>query len=73
MSKQQTAVEWLFEELNIIRIEDEIGNIGTLSFFNQQFEALKKAKAMEEEQIKEAYNAAVLDIITKKLDKTFGE
>ncbi len=51
---KQTAVEWLFKELNRIRIEDESGNIGTLSFFIQQDEALKQAKEMEKQQIIDA-------------------
>jgi hypothetical protein len=52
MSKEkQTAVEWLFKELNRIRIEDESGNIGALSFFLQQDEALNQAKEMEKQQI----------------------
>jgi hypothetical protein len=56
MSKEkQTAVEWLFKELNRIRIEDESGNIGTLSFFIQQDEALKQAKEMEKQQMRECY------------------
>ena len=52
--KKQTAVEWLFEELNKIRIEDESGNIGALSFFLQQDEALNQAKEMEKQQIMDA-------------------
>lgn len=49
---QQSEVEWLFEELNrIIRIEDESKHSVWLSIFLQQDEALKKAKAMEKENM----------------------
>ncbi len=37
----ETAVEFLFKELNRIRLEDESGNIGALDFFNQQNEAFE--------------------------------
>jgi len=69
MSKQQTAVEWLFEELNRIRIEDESAkgtiftksNIGALNFFLQQDEALKQAKEMEKKQRIADYNVGYQD------------
>lgn len=44
----KTAVEFLFEEMNRIRLEVESENISALDFFNQQNEAFSKAKLMEQ-------------------------
>jgi hypothetical protein len=71
--KKQTAVEWLFEELNRIRLEDESGNIGALSFFLQQDEALKQAKAMEKQQIMDAHYAPKYGCFNKDYyQQTYG-
>ena len=55
MEKPQSAVEWLFDELNRIRLEDESENLTILDFFELQNHAYNKAKAMEKEQIIDAY------------------
>jgi len=55
IKKQQTAVEFLFQELNRIRIEDESGKISTLDFFNQQNEAFAKSKKMEAIELFDTY------------------
>lgn len=52
---KQTAVDFLFQELNRIRLEDESENIGAISFFEMQNEALKKAKKMEAIELFETY------------------
>jgi hypothetical protein len=49
--KKQTALQWFFSELE--RMQYFIGN--------DMLEALKQAKAMEKEQIKEGYIMALLD------------
>lgn len=51
----KTAVEFLFEEMNKIRLEEESGNIGALDFFNQQNEAFEKAKEMLNNKSKTEY------------------
>ena len=63
----KTAIEYLFEEMNRIRLEDECGNIGALDFFNQQNEVFNKAKEMEKKQITNAYD------ISKNGDNGNGE
>lgn len=49
----ETAVDFLFKEINNIRIEDECGNLSALEFFNAQDKAFKKAKSIEKEQMLE--------------------
>ena len=48
MEKKQTAVEWLFDNLD-------------LSGGSEAIETLKQAKEMEKEQIVEAYDAGLFD------------
>lgn len=55
MKKPQSAVEWLFDELNRIRLEDESENLTILDFFELQNHAYNKAKAMEKEQLIEFF------------------
>ena len=54
MEKKQTAVDWLFEEINRIRLEHEMENIDSVELLELQDKAHKEAKAMEKEQIMEA-------------------
>jgi hypothetical protein len=54
-NKKQTAVEFLFQELNRIRLEEESGNISALDFFNQQNEAFAKSKQMEALELFDTY------------------
>lgn len=54
MENKQTAVDWLFQRMNEIRVDDEGGKLNVLDFFNLQFEAKEQAKAMEKEQIESA-------------------
>ena len=54
--KKLTAVEWLFQEMNRIRLEVECENIGAVQFFYLQNDAIEKAKAMEKEQVEQAYS-----------------
>ena len=46
----KTAIEFLFEEMNRIRLEDESGNIGAIEFFQLQKNAYEKAKEMEQKE-----------------------
>ncbi len=60
MANKQTAVEWLFQRMNEIRVDDECERLSVIDFFNLQFEAKEQAKQMEKEQIKEAYSNGVV-------------
>ena len=51
----KTAIEFLFEEMNRIRLEDESGNIGVIEFFQLQQNAYEKAKEIEKKEIIDAY------------------
>ena len=53
----KTAIDFLFEEMNKIRLEDECGNLSALDFFKEQDKAFKKAKSIEKEQIKEHFES----------------
>lgn len=53
----KTAVEFLFQEMNRIRLEDECENIGAIEFFELQNKALQKTLQIEEEQLKNAFCA----------------
>ena len=58
MEKQLTAVEWLYEKLeyvNWMRNRDEI-SAGMADEWRKHY--LDQAKAMEKEQIKDAYNTS---------------
>lgn len=55
----KTAVEILYEEMHRIRLEDECGNLGAMDFFRLHTQAFEKAKAMEREQIIDAYWAGI--------------
>lgn len=61
MGNKQTAVDWLFHRMNEIRVDDEGGKLNILDFFNLQFEAKEQAKAMEKEQIIDAYKSGCVD------------
>ena len=51
----ETAVDFLYKEINNIRLEDECGNLSALDFFNAQNKAFEKAKKLEKEQTKEHF------------------
>jgi hypothetical protein len=47
---KQNSVEWLFSEINRIRLEEEMRNISTFEFFTLQGKAFEQAKAMHKEE-----------------------
>lgn len=55
----KTAVEFIYEEMNKIRLEEESGNIGALEFFNLQHAVFYKAKEKERQQIIDAFEEGV--------------
>jgi Zn/Cd-binding protein ZinT len=73
MSKQQTAVDWLFEKYNFItwmRNRDEM-SAETADILRAAF--LKKANQMGKEQIKAAYNKGYQDGEIDSLDAKDGD
>ena len=52
---KQSSIEWLYSEMNRIRVEDECENIGAVEFFELQRNALEQAKAMHKEEIMDAH------------------
>lgn len=55
METQQTAVEWLIATINKINHDYEVGIIDETLWSIQTYDAHKKAKEMEKEQIVKAY------------------
>jgi hypothetical protein len=51
----KTAVEWLIDTINKINRDYEVGIIDEALWSIQTYEAHKKAKEMEKQQIKNAY------------------
>lgn len=56
METKQTAVEWLFLKMNVIRLEHDMGMLDDFKFISSQNGVFKKAKQMEKEQIMDAYS-----------------
>jgi hypothetical protein len=52
MSKQETAIEWLYEQIK---------NINKVEYAFSYFEAFEQAKAMEKEQTMNAHNQGYAD------------
>jgi hypothetical protein len=61
MENKQTAVEWLFQRMNEIRVDDECERLSVVDFFNLQFEAKEQAKKMHKEEIGRAYQEGLID------------
>lgn len=55
MEKIQTASEWLFLKMNVIRLEHDMGMLDDFGFIESQNGVFKKAKEMEKDQIMRAY------------------
>ena len=53
---KQTAVEWFCNEMENLRVKAEITNMNGYDFIIDKVKLLQQAKAMEKEQIIEAYN-----------------
>ena len=47
----KTAVEFLFEEMNNIRLDSESNMLDAITFFNRQNKAFEDAKILEKKQI----------------------
>ena len=58
---KQTAVEWYHSKVIELMTQREQGNIDVLEFRNQLDLLFKQAKAMEKEQIMDAYETAEKD------------
>ena len=67
--KNQTAVEWLYSELS----KNHISNNSIKSRIDKEEEIWKQAKAMEKEQIEEAYQAGDGDAYNLEETKTWAE
>jgi len=61
MANRQTAVEWLFQRMNEIRVDDECERLSVIDFFNLQFEAKEQAQQMHKEEIGRAYQEGLID------------
>lgn len=63
--ENQTAIEWLFLKMNVIRLEHDMGMLDDFEFISSQNGVFKKAKEMEKQQIKDAFikgeNAIIMD------------
>jgi hypothetical protein len=53
---KQTAVEWYCNEMESLRVNAEINNMDAYKFIIRRAEIFEQAKAMEKEQIIEAWN-----------------
>ena len=57
----KTAVEWFYIEMENLRVKAEITNMDGNDFIIAKVKLLKQAKAMEKEQIMDAFEAAEKD------------
>jgi hypothetical protein len=73
MATKQTAVEWIFQRMNEIRVDDECERLSVIDFFNLQFEAKEQAKQMEKEQLKAAHYDGQRTTSDCGADKEFSE
>lgn len=69
----KTAVDYLFQVMNDIRIEVECENIGAIDFFRLQDEAIEKAKEMEKRQMADAFYAPVNEAEPKNFDEYYKQ
>ena len=53
---KQTAVEWFYIEMENLRVKAEITNMDGNDFIIAKIKLLQQAKAMEKEQIIDAFN-----------------
>ncbi len=63
--KQQTAVEWYAEEAMRLEIKKTKGNISVYQMLNELSNVLNQAKAMEKEQIMDAYIQGSISLTSK--------
>lgn len=69
----KTAVDYLFQVMNDIRIEVECENIGAIDFFRLQREAIEKAKEMEKQQMADAFYAPTNLAEPKNFDEYYKQ
>jgi hypothetical protein len=60
----KTAVEWYCNEMESLRVDSEIGNMKAHEFLIRRADIFHKAKEMEKEQIKDAYNHGKFNSVT---------
>ena len=70
MNKQQTAVEWLIEQLQKTRDYQRVINEANQSSTSVR-DVIKKAREMEKQQIKDAYYNGTTDEIRTKEELLF--
>jgi hypothetical protein len=58
---KQTAVEWLYIEMENLRVKAELTNMDGNDFIIAKVKLLQEAKAMEKEQIKNSYHSGAID------------
>ena len=69
-NKNQTAVEWLLNNLHEIGVNHNLSIKAEKGWLEKRNEIIKQAKAMEKEQIMKAYGQGIADEAGEILDAT---
>ena len=62
MKKEISAVEWFYNQMENLRVKAEITNMDGNDFIIAKVKLLQEAKAMEKEQIENAFNYGQFDL-----------